>query len=779
MKKLIYSLLLLVTLTSFSFSQTTTVTATVQYPDGQVFANGTVTAIFTPIPGGISQSGYLLNGVAFPYTVTGSMNGSGTFSIVLTDDTVVRPLGGKWNFILCSQASVSCSTSLQDVSGVTLDLSTRLNSTIAPLFISPASVPRLYADSEAATNTAGGLLYYNIPSAVLRCWNGSAWVNCGGGGGSPAFNAITGGTNNSAAMILGTGSSLDTSGSGIIKGFAAFRLLDNGFIADNFGQATCPANLATVFSSLGGNFNTISISNACGLDWSSASVTVPVGINLHITQGTSGSNAYYMHSNNILSGNNEVWCDKGALVQLAGGSNAALFTITGSNVKIHGCKFDGNQPGNLAACVNTFVCGHIFEILGAIDNIEIYDNIAQNMTSDFAFWHANGGAPPTNIKIHDNDITGCGRNCITGYDQSNGYYIDHNTFHSWFCNATINYEDAIFLFQSNTNAPYKHVRINDNVFLNQCNSTKFAVEFVVLNPTFPQPQIVEVAHNISDCNGSDGGCGFSGVVDDGVFDGNTVQNSGHTAATGGTWRAGFEISGQRNVISNNVIHTGSITVGDLNQIECTNHITIVGNYVNSTADFATGNPPAAIYLPGNSSCLDSDFTIEANDIGTEGGLGTSCQALWIGNSTIGGLSNVKAHGNHINTGSTNANCIGIRVSPKNGTSSTNIIVTHNDTRGIGTGYNDSGNDTTDLTLAWNDFHLSSTPIVRTGTGLGYFFSQNRPSVAFSLLPAAAAGNEGALQSIIDSTTLVFNATITGGSTGHVQAYSNGTNWTVH
>lgn len=182
MRKLIYLLFSLFILVGFSQSQTTTVTATVQYPDGQVFANGTVSAFFTPVPGGIGQSGYLLNGAPFPYTVNGTMDGTGTFTIILTDDTAVRPLGGKWNFTLCSQASVPCTQSLQDVSGSTLNLSTRLNASVSAIFASALDIPRYYADSEVATNPLGGQIYYNLPSSLLKCSSGSTWAFCGSGG---------------------------------------------------------------------------------------------------------------------------------------------------------------------------------------------------------------------------------------------------------------------------------------------------------------------------------------------------------------------------------------------------------------------------------------------------------------------------------------------------------------------------------------------------------------------------------------------------------------------
>ena len=53
-----------------------------------------------------------------------------------------------------------------------------------------------------------------------------------------------------------------------------------------------------------------------------------------------------------------------------------------------------------------------------------------------------------------------------------------------------------------------------------------------------------------------------------------------------------------------------------------------------------------------------------------------------------------------------------------------------------------------------------------------------PALAFAGLPACAAGVEGTIASITDSTTTSNGATITGGGTNHVSAYCNGTNWVV-
>lgn len=52
------------------------------------------------------------------------------------------------------------------------------------------------------------------------------------------------------------------------------------------------------------------------------------------------------------------------------------------------------------------------------------------------------------------------------------------------------------------------------------------------------------------------------------------------------------------------------------------------------------------------------------------------------------------------------------------------------------------------------------------------------AVTFASLPACAAGLEGSLRSVNNSTTNVWGATITGGGANHVLAYCDGTNWSV-
>jgi hypothetical protein len=68
---------------------------------------------------------------------------------------------------------------------------------------------------------------------------------------------------------------------------------------------------------------------------------------------------------------------------------------------------------------------------------------------------------------------------------------------------------------------------------------------------------------------------------------------------------------------------------------------------------------------------------------------------------------------------------------------------------------------------------SSFPISGTIAGTGRLL----PTV-FASLPAASAANEGSIACVTDSTTVTWGATITGGGTHVVLAFSDGTHWTV-
>ena len=88
----------------------------------------------------------------------------------------------------------------------------------------------------------------------------------------------------------------------------------------------------------------------------------------------------------------------------------------------------------------------------------------------------------------------------------------------------------------------------------------------------------------------------------------------------------------------------------------------------------------------------------------------------------------------------------------------------------------TGNNTFNGTVAFG-----STVTFGGGSGgtIAGFLTYQMAAGNFAGLPACNSGAEGTLGAVKDSTTTTYGATITGGSSGHVLAYCNGTNWTVH
>lgn len=209
MKKLLLSFLLLSC--CLAAAQNTIVTATITNPaDSQVFSGGTVVAIFTPPNGLIHQQEYLINGSQFQYFVSGTMDGTGTFVITVTDDHLVRPFGGRWNFKICSRANIPCFYSLQDAFGASINLSSQIsNDPAAPTFkINMQEIPRAYLSTEvnfpnyqnAPGDLGGGLMYmmndqslnYSDALGVMHklCTNDGFITGCGGGGTDTDFYQI-------------------------------------------------------------------------------------------------------------------------------------------------------------------------------------------------------------------------------------------------------------------------------------------------------------------------------------------------------------------------------------------------------------------------------------------------------------------------------------------------------------------------------------------------------------------------------------------------------------
>ena len=89
------------------------------------------------------------------------------------------------------------------------------NSSADQILDTSASATGLWVSVPLCTDSGGNHLNYNTATHAFSCGTS------GGTAGSAAFNTITSGTNASAAMVVGTGSSLGVSGSGTIAATSA------------------------------------------------------------------------------------------------------------------------------------------------------------------------------------------------------------------------------------------------------------------------------------------------------------------------------------------------------------------------------------------------------------------------------------------------------------------------------------------------------------------------------------------------------------------------------
>jgi hypothetical protein len=138
----------------------------------------------------------------------GVLSGSGALAVSLNNTNTITPSGAQYQWTICSNTSAPCSQFLAPVT--TTNLSTLLSSLVtAPRF---AAGPTAfgYLDIEASPIPPPGGGYFNVTLGNGRVWNGTTWVNSGGGGLScPAATGCTLGATvtvpSTSAMTAGTG----------------------------------------------------------------------------------------------------------------------------------------------------------------------------------------------------------------------------------------------------------------------------------------------------------------------------------------------------------------------------------------------------------------------------------------------------------------------------------------------------------------------------------------------------------------------------------------------
>lgn len=188
MRKLIW-LIFCLTLGTAS-AQTTTASGTVTDSDSIAWQNGTISFSLVsnnpnipPTVGGVPLTPSQIN-----FTI--NLDGTGSFSTTVADTNFVQPLS-LWAIKICSNTSAPCNTLVNmKITGASQSLTATINSQIQAIRLAAGYSTRAYADVEITPTPQPGGTYYNTVQNVTRQWNGSAWANSGGGGGS----GVTSGT---------------------------------------------------------------------------------------------------------------------------------------------------------------------------------------------------------------------------------------------------------------------------------------------------------------------------------------------------------------------------------------------------------------------------------------------------------------------------------------------------------------------------------------------------------------------------------------------------------
>jgi hypothetical protein len=215
MKRLfpILSLFLCLILVPSVKAQFTTVSATVVDPNSVPYANCHVSASFVPSPTATTQA--LIAGSTFQTVVPAFQCDSfGHFSVTLVDNTQVSDghSGGqtsKWSFSVTSGpgyvAGPYSFTYTAVISGTTMDISAALKAAAAPF---PA-LSSSFSGITSGTNTSANMV---VGTGASLTTSGSGTITANGA----PFSGLTGGTNTTAAMLVGTGASLGPTGSGTL-----------------------------------------------------------------------------------------------------------------------------------------------------------------------------------------------------------------------------------------------------------------------------------------------------------------------------------------------------------------------------------------------------------------------------------------------------------------------------------------------------------------------------------------------------------------------------------
>ena len=213
MRKIIFGLLFILAGAANALGQSTTVSGNVTDTGSQAWAGGTYQFQFAPNPqfptGPYTWTGGTLNKV-----ISGTLDGSGNYSVSIPSNTAISPQGSKWILQVTPNAtSPSFSTPPTTITGGTQTL----NATPPAVTTPPTLFARAYADSEITGATLGSQ-YFNVTTLLVRVCtvvtglSCTTWANVGSGGGGGGTVTGTGVANQvafwTAASAIGGNTNL-------------------------------------------------------------------------------------------------------------------------------------------------------------------------------------------------------------------------------------------------------------------------------------------------------------------------------------------------------------------------------------------------------------------------------------------------------------------------------------------------------------------------------------------------------------------------------------------
>ena len=190
-KRLIPAILFYLACAFVASAQSTTVSGTVTDAGSQVWLNGTYSFTFQPNPQ-YPTGPYTWTGGTLNTNISGSLDGSGHYSVSIPSNSAITPAGSTWILTVTPNAtSNSFSTPRTTITGGTQALNVTPPAIAINWSLPPGPALSAYADAEIKGTLPPGAEYFNTTTLLTRVWNGSAWGNQGSGSGG-GVTSVTG-----------------------------------------------------------------------------------------------------------------------------------------------------------------------------------------------------------------------------------------------------------------------------------------------------------------------------------------------------------------------------------------------------------------------------------------------------------------------------------------------------------------------------------------------------------------------------------------------------------